>query len=268
MTSVTILHLDAGPGQSLDEELAQLAPMDVRLVRGRLLDPEERQRQLREADAVFVAMGRLDCDVVHCLEKCKVIVRYGVGVDNIDLAAATERGIVVAYLPGYCTEEVANHALALLLASARRLHALDSNVRGGGWTYRGDLPRPLYGETLGIIGFGRIGRAVTHRALAFDMRAIAHDPYVGEEVMTEHGATKVDLKRLLQESDYVSLHASLTPETRGIIGRREFDDEADRVPHQYRPRRRNRRSGARGRLPREAHRRRWPRRLRRGAAFP
>ncbi|MDI6858005.1 MAG: C-terminal binding protein [Dehalococcoidia bacterium] len=222
MGSVTVLHLDAGPDQSLDEELAQLAPLDVNLVRGRLLSPEERERRLREADAVLVAMTQVDYDAINCLEKCKVIVRYGVGVDNIDLAAATERGIVVAYLPGYCTEEVANHALALLLASARSILALDSHVKGGGWTRRGETPRPLYGETLGIIGFGRIGRALARRALALDMLVVAHDPYVSREVVAEHGATKTDLDSLLRESDYVSLNASLTPETRGLIGRREL----------------------------------------------
>lgn len=222
MGSVTVLHLDAGPDQPLDEELAQLAPLEVNLVRGRLLDPDERQRRLREADAVLVAMTQIDCDAVGCLEKCKVIVRYGVGVDNIDLAAATERGIVVAYLPGYCTEEVANHALALLLASARSILALDSHVKGGGWTRRGETPRPLYGETLGIIGFGRIGRALARRALALKMRLLAYDPYVDESVIAQHGAIKTGLDPLLRQSDYVSLNASLTPETRGIIGRREL----------------------------------------------
>lgn len=222
MDSVTVVHLDAGPDQSLDEELAQLAPLDVTLVRGRLSDAEERQRQLREADAVLVAMTQVDRDVIDRLERCRVIVRYGVGVDNIDLAAATERGIVVAFLPGYCTEEVANHALALLLASARRLPALDSHVKGGGWTRRGEVPRPLYGETLGIIGFGRIGRALARRALALDLRLLAHDPYVDKDVMAAHGASKTDLDSLLRESDYVSLNASLTPETRGIVGRREL----------------------------------------------
>lgn len=158
------------------------------------------------------------------LRRCKGIIRTGVGFDKIDLAATTEFGIPVANIPDYGTEEVADHTMALLLAAVRRLRVTDRHVRDGGWSWEsiGTVGR-LRGRTLGIIGFGRIGRAVCIRAQAFGLRIGFYDPYVPSGTDKVHGVTRyASLDELLSDADFVSVHAPLTNETRGFIGDEQF----------------------------------------------
>ena len=177
---------------------------------------------LRDADMILTAWTmHFTAPVLQELARCRLIVRYGVGVDNIDLAAATARGIVVANAPTYCVAEVADHTAGLILSITRGIPWLDRQVRDGDWmAVRKDEPAvPRIGETtLGIVGIGKIGRRVAQRMAPFGCRILAHDPFLSDAIVGERGATPVaSLEALLRSSDVVSLHVPLTEQTRHLI---------------------------------------------------
>ncbi len=178
----------------------------------------------RDADAIMTCFAQVTENVVRAAERCVVIGRFGVGVDNIAVATATELGIAVTYVPDYCVDEVSDHVMALLHAWNRKIVLFDRSVRGQGWGSQPLTMRMmrLRGKTLGIVGFGRIGRAVAVKAKAFGLNILAADPVTPAETVTSFGAELVTLDTLLQESDFVSLHAPLTPETRNMIGREQL----------------------------------------------
>src|SRR5262249_52306075 len=149
----------------------------------------------------------------------RIISRYGIGVDNVDLAAATDLGVWVANVPGFCAPEVSDHVLALVLAFGRRLFALDRSIRDGRWDVIGVAGRTarLAESTLGIVGFGQIGRLLADKARGLGLRVLASSPRSAASHAAAHGAEAVDMARLLAESDYVVLLCPLTPETRHLI---------------------------------------------------
>jgi D-3-phosphoglycerate dehydrogenase len=154
--------------------------------------------------------------VIESLKKCKVIARYGVGVDNIDVEAATEHKIIVANVPDYCVDEVSTHAIALILACARGITLLDNKIREKRWDFT--LAKPLFrtkGKTLGLFGLGRIARAVAQKASGFGFKIIAYDPYVSK---ADDGIELVEFSKLLSNSDFISIHSPLTDETRHLFG--------------------------------------------------
>ena len=158
--------------------------------------------------------------------RLKVVSKFGVGVDNIDLDAATRYGIVVCNVPDYCMDEVSDHALALLLTWARQILQLDRMVQQGGWRqdfsqYLADI-QPLRGRTLGVIGIGRIGGTLVPKARAFGLRVIVCDPYVTDERAQSLSVERVSLDDLLARSDYITIHTPLTDETRHMIGAAQF----------------------------------------------
>jgi D-3-phosphoglycerate dehydrogenase len=158
---------------------------------------------------------------MDAMPRCKLISRLGVGVDNIDVPAATHRGIWVANVPDYGVDEVSLHAMSLLLAQLRGLPRLVADTRSGKWTLSPVKPiARLTGQTLGIVGFGRIGRSLATKAAGFGLRLLACDPYLDAAGIRAAGAQPVDLETLLHESDFVSLHLPLNDETRHIIGAR------------------------------------------------
>ena len=162
--------------------------------------------------------------VLESLPDCRAVGRYGIGVDNIDVEAATDCGIVVFNVADYCVEEVADHAAALVLACARRVVILDRHVRAGGWD-KPPLEHPLRRVgclTLGLVGFGNIGRHMVPRLQGFGMRILATDPYVDPRLAAEAGVELTSLERVLGESDVVSLHTFLTAGTRHLIGAPEL----------------------------------------------
>ena len=174
----------------------------------------------KDVDGILTCFAQVTKNVLRAAEGCVVVGRCGVGVDNIDVEAATEMGIAVTYVPDYCIDEVSDHVMGLLLAWNRRIVLLDRSVKTSGW---GTVPLTmrmmrLRGKKLGIVGFGRIGRAVCTKALAFGLEVLAFDPYVPADVGAEHGARIVDMKTLLLESHFVTVHSPLTPETRNLIG--------------------------------------------------
>jgi len=174
----------------------------------------------READGVFVTYAKLPGELLRRFERCKVIGRFGLGVDNIDVKTAAELGIVVTYVPDYCLQEVSDHAMALLLALARKIPFSNTLVQAGRWEMPAVVPmRRLEGRTLGLVGFGNIPRRLAPKAIAFGLKVVAYDPYAPAEAA---GVQLVEFEQLLAISDYVSLHAPLTPQTRGLFNADAF----------------------------------------------
>jgi D-3-phosphoglycerate dehydrogenase len=204
--------------ESLDVEKKTLEGM-ADLVALQTKKPEEFLAQAEDCDALLnTYAGPITAEVMARMPKCRIIARYGIGVDTIDLDAATQAGIIVTNNPTYCIEEVAEHTMALMLACARKVAVYDRLVRGRRWEVPPGKPMfRLSGRTLGLIGFGNIARQVARRAAAFGMRILFADPFVEEEQHDAPGK-KMEFQNLLGESDFVSLHPPLTPETRKMIG--------------------------------------------------
>ncbi len=214
-------------GLELEREMIQRFPeLDIDL-RGAPAQNEDQLIELgQEADALLVSTREaITRRVLENIPNVKVISRYGVGLDNVDLDAAADVGIVVTHYPGYCTAEVADHAMALLLAVNRRIVEQDRDLHDGAWTkfgsatggiLRGPVP-PLRQMTLGIVGFGRIGQALAERARPFGLTMLASDPYVAPDVAEARGVTLLPLDEMLPQVDLLTIHAPLTPETRGLI---------------------------------------------------
>lgn len=172
----------------------------------------------RDADALLVQWAPVTAGVIRSLTRCRVIVRYGIGVDNVDLAAARAAGIPVCNVPDYGIDEVADHALALAVALARQLPLIDRRLRHGVWKLTPVNPLPAFAEmTLGTAGFGRIARAVLERARGFKFKLAACDPFVDDRVFVAAGVTRLPAEELIRQADILSLHLPLTPETRHWI---------------------------------------------------
>ena len=209
---------------SVEPERAVLARVGAELVVAPDGSEETLSELARDADGILTCFAKVTDNVVRAAEKCLVIGRYGVGVDNIAVDTATGKGIVVTYVPDYCVDEVSDHVLALLLAWNRRIVLFDRATKTSGWGSEGLGMRimRLRGKKLGVVGFGRIGRAVCSKALAFGFEVLAYDPILSAEAVAEHGAEMAELPALLAESDFVTLHTPLIPETRGMIGKEEL----------------------------------------------
>ena len=182
-------------------------------------DPEALIDLVRDADYVITQFAPVDAEVIECMQKCMAIVRYGIGVDNVDLAAAERKGIPVCNVPDYCIDEVADHTIAMILDLTRRITQNALTVRGGGWGLAvepADM-RALKGHTVGVVAYGRIGREVALRLKPFKCRVIAADPGVDPARIEADGVEPVSLQRLYAESDIVTLHCPSTEETRFMI---------------------------------------------------
>ncbi len=175
------------------------------------------------ADAIIVGGAPITRRVICALTRCKVIVSFRSGVDNIDLEAAAQQGITVCRATGTNHDEVATHALALLLALIRKVMPLNSLVRSQSWEYEPVSPIwRMSGKVLGIVGFGMIGQSLARKASGFDLELLTADPYRSSEMVAEYGVCLVNLEGLLRRADYITLHLPLSKETRHLIGLREF----------------------------------------------
>lgn len=185
---------------------------------------EEKLRQVSNADAIMVREATVSRPMIEAMQQCRVIVRYGVGVDNIDSQAAKEKGIYVANVPDYGSEDVAEHALALLLAATRRIATRNRDVRDGQWGIGQREPMfRLAGKILGVVGFGRISRCFVQKASGIGFkRILVVDPLLTDEQASQAGVTRVNLDTLCREADFISLHAPLTPDTHHLIGEAEL----------------------------------------------
>jgi D-3-phosphoglycerate dehydrogenase len=213
----TVLVTDH-PAPTTDVEAAVLAAVDARLVVSATGAEDDLVRLAPEADAILTCFAQVTPAVIRAAPKLQVVGRYGVGVDNIAVETATDLGVVVANVPVYCVDEVAEHVLALYLSLARRITRYDRQIRIGNWSIETGMPiHRITGSTLGIVGFGRIGRAVAERALGLGIRVLAYDPMLDPQASTPPGVTVVDLDTLLGRADAVTLHTPLTPETHHLI---------------------------------------------------
>lgn len=210
--------------ETLDMEKAEFAKLPgLELSENHCKDEAALCELVRDADAVVCQFAPITRRVIESMEKCRLIVRYAIGVDNIDLDAATEKGIYVCNVPDYGIDEVSNHAIALLMALAKKLIPLSASVKEGKWDYV--VTKPLYrmaGKTLGLVGFGRIPSMVARKMSGFGLDIIAYDPYIPAHIAAEAGVRLVELDELLKASDYVSIHCPLNAQTRHLISRREL----------------------------------------------
>lgn len=176
-----------------------------------------------DADALLVTYGQINADVIAGLNNCKAIGRFGIGTDNIDIGEAAGKGIVVTYAPVYCLDEVSDHAMALLLSVARKIPYANKLVADGRWEMPAVVPiARLRGTTLGLLGLGNIPQQIVGKAQAFGMNVIAADPYCLDEVFGKFNVAKVEFDDLLAQSDYISVHAPLTPETEKMFNMDAF----------------------------------------------
>jgi len=208
---------------TLDPAKAALARLNPTYRMSKSVNADDILEVARDADAILVTYAKITREIITQLTKCKAIGRFGLGVDNIDLAAAKEKGIAVNYVPDYCIREVSDHTMALLLSLIRKVPLSNKLVQAGRWEMPAVVPiRRIEGTTLGLVGFGHIPRLVAPKAQAFGIKVIAYDPYAKPEVFKAANVESVDFDTLLQRSDYVSVHAPLMPATRGMMNADAF----------------------------------------------
>ncbi len=210
---------------SVEPERAVLAEAGAELVVAPDSSEETLSELARDVDGILFCFAQVTPAVLRAAEKCVVAGRYGVGVDNIDLDVSTELGIAVTYVPDYCVPEVSDHVIAMLMAWNRRIVLFDRVTKTRGWSVEGLGMRimRLEGKKLGIIGYGRIGRAVGEKAKAFGLEILAQDPFLTAENADLSGVRMVDVSTLLAESDFVTLHTPLLPQTRNMIGAEQLE---------------------------------------------
>ena len=219
---VVFTEREGGPVCGLDEALIRKNGGSIRY--GRAADEKERIRIAAGAEVIVVGGAQLSRELLAALPDLKGIARLGIGVDNIDLDAATELGIVVGNIPDFCSDEVAEHAIGLMIAVARKIVLADRRSRNGGWVPGMDaMLRPIRrinGQTFGLVGLGKIGRCTAAKAQGLGLKVIAYDPYANADAAKAEGITLMSFEELLPQADILSLHVPDTPETRGMINAR------------------------------------------------
>lgn len=217
---VVITDYDYG---DVDIERAILAEIGAEVVALQAKSEPDLFAAVAHADAVMNQYARVGAATIARMQQCKVIARYGVGVDIVDVDAATARNIAVTNVRDYCTEEVADHAVALWLSLVRNLDLYNRATHRGEWRWQSGRPvHRTRGRTMGIVSFGKIGRAIASRVAAFGVEIAVFDPYLDAAAVAATGARKVDKDTLLRESDYICMQAPMTPETRHFLSDREF----------------------------------------------
>jgi len=214
---VVIIDCDHG---SIEEEKEEFGRMGAELLLAQVQKEEDVIRACKEADGLLDQYALLNRRVLENLPKCKVVSRYGVGVDSVDLKAATDLGIIVANVPDYCMDEVADQTLSMLLGLIRKTAFFDRKVKSGQWDFRIGIPiYRIKGKTMGLVGCGKIGLEVAKRISAFGVRVITFDPYLEK---APQGIELTDFDTLLKESDFISVHCPLNGSTKHLIGEKAF----------------------------------------------
>lgn len=209
-----VVHIDSTESP-LELERQALAGIDCEIVSVAVSSEGEIIEAIKEATVVLNNHSPVTANMVESLPNCKQIIRYGHGYDTVDVDACTEAGIIVTNIAGSTSEEVSNHALALMLACARELKRLDLATTQGRWgeVYSREICSRIFGETVGVVGFGWIGRAFARKCKALGMNVLVHDPYVGRWLATEYGIRFVEKQELLESADYISMHVPHLPGT-------------------------------------------------------
>ena len=219
-----VVHIDRSE-QPIKLEREALAGIDCEIVSTGVDSQDQVLAAIREADVVLDDHSPITRDTVEQLERCGLIIRYGHGYEGVDLDACTEQGIMVANVPGSTSEEVSNHALALMFACAREIKPLDRATIKGQWgeVYSRSLGQRIYGQTAGVVGFGWIGRSFARKARAMGMEVLVHDPYVGEWLEIEYQVSLVSFEELLERSDFISIHSKHDETSHHLFNAQAFD---------------------------------------------
>lgn len=197
------------------EVLAKIGA-EIRMAKGP--QPDAVLEVARDADAVLTTYAKVTAEMIPQLTRCRVIGRFGIGVDNVDIPAATSAGIVVTRVPDYCLDEVSDHTMALLLALVRKIPSSNTRTQGGKWEMRAVVPiHRLRGTVLGLVAFGQIPQLVAPKAQSFGIRVVAYDPFVPKQVAEQAGVELVGFDELVQISDYISIHTPLLPATKHLF---------------------------------------------------
>ncbi len=208
---------------SIEPEQKVLAEIGAELIVAETGDEIELLKLAPKVDGILTCWKPVRENVIAAAKQCQIIARYGIGLDNIDVESATENGIIVTNVPSYCIDEVSDHAIALLLACARKIIYYNAAVKSGIWDQNiGTKMFRLRGKTLGIIGFGQIGKSIIQKTNAFGLNVIVYSPRTSHETIKLHGAEKVTFQELLKTSDFISIHAPLTTETECMFSSVEF----------------------------------------------
>jgi D-3-phosphoglycerate dehydrogenase len=220
---MTVIAITDSPFPSLDPAKKALARLNPEYLVAASANAEDILAVARDADAILVTYAKLPGTLLRRLTRCKAIGRFGLGVDNIDLLAAGECGIAVNYVPDYCLREVSDHAMAFVLALARKVTFSNKLVQSSRWEVPPIVPlRRLEGQVLGLVGFGNIPRTLAPKAKAFGFKVITYDPYVNADAAETLGVECVSFDDLLARADFISVHAPLQPATRGLMNAKAF----------------------------------------------
>ena len=218
---VVITDFDYG---DLDVERPILEAAGARVVGLQAKSEADLFEEARDCDAIMDQYARVGAETIARMERCRVIARYGIGVDIVDVEAATRKGILVTNVRDYCTDEVADHAIALWLALTRKLFQYNAATHKGVWRWQTGRPiHRIQDRTMGVVSFGRIGRAIARRARGFGVELIAYDPYIADGVAEAEGVRRVDKDEILVRSDYLMMQVPATPETHHFLGEEEFE---------------------------------------------
>ena len=209
--------------ESLEPEREILSKAGAELVIAPCGQEKELIELAKEVDGILTCWAKVTVKVVEAAKRCKVIGRYGIGVDNIAVEEATQAGIIVTNVPSYCVDEVSDHAMALLLGCARKISFYDTAIKKGQWSLQsGNKMFRLRGKTLGLIGFGKIARAMVPKAKAFGLHIIVFDPYIYEKDTKEYGVVLASFDKLLSDADFISVHVPLTESTYELLNEQVF----------------------------------------------
>jgi len=210
--------------KTYEEEKLVLKDLDVELIIANCRTVEDVIATCKDADGIMVNLAPMPAEVIEKLERCKVIARYGVGYDNVDVAACTKKGIYATNVTDYCAEEVSDQALALIMACARKVARRDAQVRAGKWNIgNADPIYRMAGKTFAFLGFGMIARCLHRKIKGFNFsKVLVYDPFVDAETIAAMGAEKVEWDTAFKEADFISCHMPLNNNTRGIVNKKEF----------------------------------------------
>jgi D-3-phosphoglycerate dehydrogenase / 2-oxoglutarate reductase len=228
MAKFTVMRVDRnGSDADLTGEAEGLAKLDAEIVGVDCTTEDEIIAAAKEADVIVTGGAHFTRRVLESLPKCQAIVRYGVGFDTIDVDAASDNNVIVVNIPAsdWCDEEVSNQAIALLLASAKKLGMMNDYTKQGRWPEAKQAQAPMahiHGQTLGLIACGSIGRMTGEKAQCFKMKVVAYDPYMDKSIAEESGITLLSLQEVLEQSDFISVHAPLMDSTYHLLGEEEF----------------------------------------------
>ena len=208
---------------SVEPERQVLSEVNAELIVAETGDEEELLTYAHKVDGILTCWKPVRELVISQATKCQIIARYGIGLDNIDVESATENGIIVTNVPAYCVDEVSDHAITLLLACARNITIYNNAVKTGTWNQNiGQQMYRLRGKTIGVIGFGRIAKALIPKAIALGLKVIVYSPRTSYNIIDKYNANKVTYDELLKTSDFISIHAPLTSETKHLFSHEEF----------------------------------------------